>query len=592
MRPVDPRLLRWATSTRRFLVLAVLLGLVTAVLVVAQAWLITHIVVRAFKEGDDFAALSATLLALLGVVVVRALVVWAAEWAAARTGARAKRELRTAVVESVVVRGDGVPVSPSTAAALVTRGIDALDGYYARYLPQLVLAVIVPVVVLLVVVGQDVLSAVIIGLTLPLIPVFMVLVGFYTRGRVERQWESLRRLNGQFLDFVEGLPTLVVFDRAKTQATALRAGGDRYRSMTMGVLRVSFLSSLVLELLAAIAVALVAVEIGLRLVSGGLTLSTGLFILILAPEAYLPLRLVGVNYHAAAEGLGAADEVIALIESAPHPDPDDASAHAAHASEGVRGRTLIVTDVTVTHPGRDLPSLAPVSFTLEPGRCLAIVGPSGVGKSTLLAVLAGERRPTSGQRGYVRPDGAVVTLLDTTDRRWRKDVMLVGQTTHLVDPDQLDDAQCSVRTVLAAADPRASDESLDDALTLVGLDEELLRRGDVKGGATPAATLSAGQQRRLAVARAHLSGASVVLLDEPTAGVDPRTEDAIVAMIRRWCDDGRMVVVVAHRPAVLQVADGVLRLAEVSVLGANEAANGGTPDEATRGGRDVLAVGW
>lgn len=590
MRPLDPRLLRWAGSTRRFLIVAVLLGCVTAVLVVAQAWLITDIVVGAFQQGADVAAVSASLGALVIVVIVRALVVWGSEWAAARTGARAKRELRAAAVDALVVRGEGTPPSSSATTALVTRGIDALDGYYARYLPQLVLAVIVPVVILGVVVGRDLLSAVVIALTLPLIPVFMVLVGMYTRGRVDRQWSALSRLNGQFLDFVEGLPTLMVFGRAKAQATALREGGDRYRRMTMGVLRVSFLSSLVLELLAAIAVALVAVEIGLRLVSGGLTLTTGLFVLILAPEAYLPLRLVGVHYHAAAEGLGAADDVVTLIEGV----PEESTAPATVGAVSLRGTALDLTAASVTHPGRTVPSLWPVTVTIAPGRCLAIVGTSGVGKSTLLEVLAGERRLTSGALTAVSADGQRIDL-GASPLRWRDQVTLVGQRPHLVDPDDLNGTPM-VRRVIAAASPEASDEVIDQALTLVGLTDELALRGDATGATIPVATLSAGQQRRAAMARAHLRNAPMMLLDEPTSGVDPHTEDAIIAMIDRWRWEGRTLVVVAHRPALLGVADAVLRLADGPGPDVDDGAVEPNEDSAAAAAglmaRDVLGVGW
>jgi ATP-binding cassette subfamily C protein CydCD len=525
--------------------------------------------------------------------------VWGSEWAAARTGARAKSELRAAAVDALIVRGEGAPPSPSATTALVTRGVDALDGYYARYLPQLVLAVIVPVVILAVVVGQDVLSAVVIALTLPLIPVFMVLIGLYTRGRVERQWSSLTRLNGQFLDFVEGLPTLMVFGRAKAQASALREGGERYRRMTMGVLRISFLSSLVLELLAALAVALVAVEIGLRLVSGGLTLTTGLFVLILAPEAYLPLRLVGTHYHAAAEGLGAADEIVTLIEGEGESEDDVngpmADTMADHVS--LHGVTMVLTDASVTHPGRIQPSLWPVSFTIGPGRCLAIVGGSGVGKSTLLQTLAGERRLTSGTLIAVSSDGRRVDLGARPVTSWRSDVVLVGQQPVLIDPEDLDNAAPSVRRVVAAADPDADAAVIDEALTLVGLTSELRLRGDASGASVPVATLSAGQQRRVALARAHVTQAPLLLLDEPTAGVDPRTEESIVAVIDQWRQQGRTLVVVAHRPAILEIADGVLRLpegptqtteaSEVEVL-----AEDMLDQVSGSAARSVLGVGW
>ncbi len=317
MRPLDPRLLRYARSTRGFIVVAIVLGVVTAVLVIAQARLLSDVIVSVTADGAQWADVRDTVVMVAAIFATRALLAWLAEVAAVRASARAKQQLREAAFAHVLALGPAGPgaQSPGETAALITRGIDALDGYFARYLPQLVLAVIVPVAVLLTVLGQDILSAVIIAVTLPLIPVFMVLIGMYTRTQVDRQWRTLAVLSGHFLDLVSGLPTLKVFGRAKTQVAAIRAIGDRYRSTTMGVLRVSFLSSLALELLATLSVALVAVSVGLRLAEGQMVYPVALFVLLLAPEAYLPLRLVGQHFHAAAEGLGAADRMFTILET-------------------------------------------------------------------------------------------------------------------------------------------------------------------------------------------------------------------------------------------------------------------------------------
>ena len=311
MRPVDPRLLRYARSTRGFLVLAVILGAAIAALVIVQARLLSTAIVDVAQGRATLATISGVLAALAAVFVARALVSWLAESAAYRTSAKAKAELRAEAMDHVLRLGPLGPAGqdPGAVAALITRGVDALDAYFARYLPQLVLAVIVPLAVLATVLGQDLLSAIIIAVTLPLIPVFMILIGLYTRSRVDQQWETLSRLSGHFLDLVSGLPTLKVFGRAKRQAEAIRAMGERYRSTTMGVLRITFLSSFALELLASLSVALVAVTVGVRLAEGQVSFSVALFVLILAPEAYLPIRLVGQHFHAAAEGLGAAEEV-------------------------------------------------------------------------------------------------------------------------------------------------------------------------------------------------------------------------------------------------------------------------------------------
>ena len=347
MRPLDPRLLRYARSTRGFIAIAVVLGVVTAVLVITQARLLSDVIVSVTSSGADWSDVRDTVIVIAAVFACRALVSWLAEVAAVRASARAKQQLRETTIAHVLALGPAGPGahSPGETAALITRGIDALDGYYARYLPQLVLAVIVPVAVLLTILGQDLLSTLIIAVTLPLIPVFMVLIGMYTKAQVDRQWRTLGLLSGHFLDLVAGLPTLKVFGRAKSQVAAIRAIGDRYRSTTMGVLRVSFLSSLALELLATLSVALVAVSVGIRLAEGQITYPVALFVLLLAPEAYLPLRLVGQHFHAAAEGLGAADRVFTILET-----PVPTGGTATLPSGPVR---VVVDDLSVTYPGRE-----------------------------------------------------------------------------------------------------------------------------------------------------------------------------------------------------------------------------------------------
>ena len=270
MRALDPRLLRHAGATRVFIVLSVALGVLGGLLILAQAWLLADVVSRAFSGSRGVAALRGPLLALLCVVVARAAVAWASELAAARSSARAKSQLRAALLERVAELGLDSSRERRTGelALLVTRGIDALDAYFSLYLPQLFLAVIVPAMVVVAVLVEDWISAAIIAFTIPLIPLFMALVGATTKERMDRQLRTLERLGGHFLDVVAGLPTLKVFGRARAQAAAIREITDRYRRTALATLRVTFLSSLILELVATISVALVAVAIGLRLLDG------------------------------------------------------------------------------------------------------------------------------------------------------------------------------------------------------------------------------------------------------------------------------------------------------------------------------------
>ncbi|GFM98250.1 hypothetical protein Sfulv_30610 [Streptomyces fulvorobeus] len=396
VKPIDPRLLRYARATRLFLAAVVALGLVGAALVVAQAMLIAEVVVGGFEEGLSLPGLRTPLLLLAAVAVGRALVAWLTELAAYRAGAAVKSELRGRLMERAAQLGPDWLSGRRTGSlvALATRGVDALDDYFARYLPQLGLAVVVPVAVLARIVTEDWVSAAIIVVTLPLIPLFMILIGWATQSRMDRQWHLLSRLSGHFLDVVAGLPTLKVFGRAKAQAESIRTITSQYRQATVRTLRIAFLSSFALELLATLSVALVAVTIGMRLVHGELDLYTGLVILILAPEAYLPIRQVGAQYHAAAEGLSAAEEIFAVLETEPR---------AAGTQAVPPAPRLELDGVTVRHPGRSEPSLSDVSLVVEPGETVALVGPSGVGKSTLLNVVLGFSAPDRGACGSAGP---------------------------------------------------------------------------------------------------------------------------------------------------------------------------------------------
>ncbi|OUD00183.1 thiol reductant ABC exporter subunit CydD, partial [Streptomyces swartbergensis] len=381
VKPIDPRLLRYARATRVFLVAVIALGVIGAGLVIAQAMLIAEVVVGAFQHRMTVSELATPLLLLAAVAVGRALVGWLTELAAHRASTAVKSELRGRLLERAAQLGPGWLSGQRTGSlvALATRGVDALDDYFSRYLPQLGLAVVVPVAVLARIVTEDWVSAAIIVGTLPLIPVFMVLIGWATQSRMDRQWQLLSRLSGHFLDVVAGLPTLKVFGRAKAQAESIRRITGEYRQATMRTLRIAFISSFALELLATISVALVAVTIGMRLVHGEMDLYIGLVILILAPEAYLPLRQVGAQYHAAAEGLAAAEEIFEVLET---PVP-------ASGSEAAPEGALSFEGVTVRYPERSADAVSDVSFTVEPGETVALVGPSGAGKSTLLNALLG-----------------------------------------------------------------------------------------------------------------------------------------------------------------------------------------------------------
>jgi thiol reductant ABC exporter CydD subunit len=549
VKALDSRLLRYARATRTFLFISVGLGALSALLIVSQAWLLADVVARAFSSGKNVAQLQTPLAVLLGVVVARAVVAWGAELAAGRSSARAKSQLRGVLLERVA--GLGVDGSreerTGELAVLATRGVDALDGYFSLYLPQLFLAVIVPLVVLAAVVGKDWISAAIIAVTIPLIPLFMALVGATTRERMDRQLRILQRLGGHFLDVVAGLGTLKVFGRAKAQATSIREISERYRDTALSTLRVTFLSSLILELVATLSVALVAVAIGLRLMGGELGLRTALFALVLAPEAYLPLRRLGANYHASAEGMAAAEQVFAVIEK---PLPARGT---RRDMPDMAVSSITVDELWVTYSGRSEPALEGVSLSVEPGEILALAGPSGCGKSTLLSVLLGLSVP---QRGTVSVGD--VELGDLDPDVWRAQLAWVPQRPHLFAASIAENVRLGRR--------EASSEELWEAVQAAGLADVVanLPEGLETVLGDRGAGLSAGERQRVALARAFLRDAPLLLLDEPTASLDGQTEQEVLEAVRRL-SEGRTVVLVAHRPALLELADRVLTLGAVEV---------------------------
>lgn len=549
---VDPRLLLYTHGTRRFLVLSVLSGGVTACLVLAQAWLIANTISDVVVHHHNLVRVRALVVLLLVVVIGRATMGWLGERAADRASASAKSDLRMVMVEHIARLGPvGIDREQSSRlVVLATSGIDALDSYFSRYLPQLFLAVIIPIAVIIVVLGADWISAVIIAVTVPLIPLFMSLVGASTKVRMERQSKLLHRLAGHFLDVVAGLPTLKVFGRAKTQIAAVRDITDQYRTATMATLKVAFLSSLILELLATYSVALVAVAVGLRLLGGHLNLATALFVLILAPEAYLPLRLLGTNYHASAEGMKAAEDVFAVLGR-----PLPSRGFRRDVPDPSRS-TLRVDRLQVSYAGRSHPALSNVSLTVDPGEVVAIAGPSGCGKSTLLDVLLGLGPAWSGSVTVGN-----ISLADLDPDAWRAQIAWVPQRPHLFAQSIADNVRLGL--------PEATDDDVWAALADAELDTvvERLPAGLETLLGHDGSGLSTGERQRVALARAFLKDAPLILLDEPTANLDGLTEDRVLSAVRRLMTD-RTAVIAAHRPSLVALADRVVHLdpavAEVS----------------------------
>jgi len=561
MRPLDPRLLRYAAAARSTLAAGALLGLLQTLCVIGFSWLVTQLLVRAIA-GDPIAALSGLFAALVVVVLVRGGALLVGEANSARGGATVIGQLRDALTSAIGRLGPSWLSTRSTADVTLTvgRGLDALDGYFTKYLPQLILTAIATPVLLAVIFWQDATSGIIVLVTLPLIPVFMMLVGWATQAAQSRQWEKLSTLSRGFLDVVAGLSTLKLFGRQHRQAAHIRAVSDDYRVHTMTVLRMSFLSGFVLKLAASLSVALVAVAIGLRLLNGQLDLSVGLFVLLLAPEAFLPLRNVGASYHAATEGIEASQkafdildadrtqagrQAVAATAAATVSDSVSSSAHVAHTL-GAVGDGLVWDGVTVRHDETTVVD----SFCGEalPGHLTVLSAPSGAGKSSLVGaalgfvpftgrITAGGERDAEGRRSRIAWAGQHPGLISGT----------VGENVALGS---------------AHPDPALVASSLREAAASELRPETLLGVGG--------SGVSGGQAQRIALARAiyrmRAEQTSVLILDEPTSALDDVTEARVVASLRRIAADGVAVLAISHRAALVEAADAVLEPREMSYV--------------------------
>ncbi|MBT1606067.1 thiol reductant ABC exporter subunit CydD [Curtobacterium flaccumfaciens] len=541
MKPLDPRLLRLSRTARGFIVAAAGTGVLRTLATIAIAWGIAAAVtvgVDAVGDGTVPAAFGQALALLGGAFVLRAVAAWATDDLAARAAAKVKSEMRTTVLARAAERGPSWLAGRSSAGFATTLGpgLDALDAYFGRYLPQLALTAIATPMLLVAIGLGDLTSGLIILLALPVIPVFMILIGLATQSLQRKQSDALAKLGGAFTEAVEGLATLKVFGRARRQVGRIGAVTDEYRRGTIGVLRLSFVSGFALELAASLSVALVAVSIGIRLVDGSLGLGAAMFVLVLAPEAFAPIRQVGADFHAAQDGVEASAAVLDVLaddetasSSATGSSGTDTDTAAPATAVDVRG--LDVRGLTVRRP--DV-VIGPFDLHAEPGTVVVLAGPSGSGKSSIIAALRGVL-PHDGAVTVPGPAGASVAERTTwADQRPRLVRGTIAENVAL----SATPADADVRTALGDAG--------------LGLDPGL----PVGAGGSG---LSGGQAQRVAVARAlyraRRAATPLVLLDEPTSALDAEAEERVIAAARGLAADGAVVVVASHRPAVVAAAD-------------------------------------
>lgn len=546
MKPLDPRLLRHAQAARRYIVLTAFGGLATTLVVIAQALLVSRAISPVITAGAPWSSALPFVAVLAGLLGLRAVMVYVQERLAHRSAQRVVSELRGSVLDRAVALGPRGLDDGHEVVTLATRGLEDLEPYFVRYLPQLLLAVTLTPLTLLVLAGLDLGSAAIVALTIPLIPVFMWLIGVLTERHAADKLAAMQRLGARLLDLLAGLSTLQALGREKGPGRRVAELGEAYRRTTMSTLRVAFLSGAVLEFLASISVALVAVTVGMRLVYGHLDLTVGLALLMLAPEAYRPLREVGTHFHASADGLAAAEQAFAVLER-PVPTPGQRPA------PDLATTTLRLDEVSVRPPGRHGAAPHALSGEVTPGRLTALVGPSGAGKTTTALLVLGLLPPDAGRLTLRTATGEVVDLADVDPESWHAQVSWVPQRPVL-------DVGTVAEVVTAGRD--VDPATLAKAARATGLDEVLAELPD--GLATRlghgGVGLSLGQRQRVALARALCEDTALVVLDEPTAHLDAASERLVLATVGALRDQGRTVLVIAHRPALVAVADEVIEV--------------------------------
>ena len=544
MKPIDPRLLRYSRSSRGFILFLVLLSTLGALATLIQAFLITDLIISFFQRHESFSDNQTQLTFLALIFIFRSGISYLSDRISSAASINIRSELRKSVLEKIL-KNEGTDTHELGTAGLsllLTKGISGLDSYFGRFIPQLFIAIITPTFVAIVIAVTDIKSGLIVLCTLPLIPIFGILIGKFTAAATSKKWETLNLLGGYFLDLITGLTTLRVYGRHKLQNEKLQKTGDDYRHETMKVLRISFLSSLALELVATLSVALLAVTIGLRLVNGSISLSSGLLILIIAPEVYWPIRQVASYFHAASDGLEAFNKIYKILEK----------------SEGLGNieisEVLGITwsQLTVNYPNRNQVIIP--SGQLNTGEIHLLVGASGSGKSTLAQILMGFIKPNTGE-----------ILISTNQGSFSINEIKIESLRSKLSwlPQEPKFPIASVAQILRHAKPNASEFDLIAALNAVDLDVANLPNGlrtEVGNIKNP---LSIGQLRKIALARALIKDAQLIILDEPTASIDDISEVQIQKVIEEQAKAGKGILLITHREALISGSQKLTDMARV-----------------------------
>lgn len=543
---IDRRLFQLLKEERVPFIVSIVAGSIASIMLIAQAFWLSTIIDGAFMQKKGLGELLPFIGFFSLFSVLRMLFNWASHGEANRGTVAIRKKLFTRLTNTVAALGPvfARSVQSGRLSTTLLKGIEALDAYFGSYIPQIFFALFTPLLILAAIFPGDWLSGLILLISAPLIPLFMILIGKSASAMTEKQWKTMSRMSGHLLDVLQGLPTLKLFAQSKSQRDTIEEAGETFRQATMRVLKIAFLSSLTLELVGTLGTAIIAVSIGLRLMGGQLTFQHALFVLVLTPDFFLPLRQLGTKFHAGMEGVSASKEIFAILDQAPAPFVKTAPANGA-----VAGKSAIVFgNVSCTYPGSAHPALESITAAIPTGKTTAIIGPSGAGKSTLVNLLLRFQEPGEGS---ITIDGRPIH--DIPLASWHEGISWVPQHPTLFNT--------TLKENILLARPDASMEELNNALKQTGLSEFIasLPEGLDTMTGEQGARLSGGEAQRVALARAFIKNAPLLVLDEPTSHTDPELEAALRASMAALMK-GRTTIIIAHRLETICSADQIIVL--------------------------------
>jgi len=540
---IDKRLLKLTANIKVSAVLTIFFGLLAGIFTIGQAYYLSYTINKVFLEHSVLSSVLYLIIIILTISILKAVSNWNQNFFANRVAGYAKNILRKNILNHLFSLGPNYTKSGRTGeiSNTITNGVEKLDAYFSQFLPQLFLSALIPIIILFFIFPIDFLTGIIFIVTAPLIPIFMILIGSIAESLNKKQWKLLSRMSAYFLDVIQGLTTLKIFGRSKDQIDKISKISNAYRTSTMKVLRVAFLSALVLELLSTISIAIVAVEIGLRLMNGNLEFQPALFILILAPEFYLPIRQLGTRYHAGMEGMAAAKSIFGILET---PIPENKIMETG-ALNFLKDK-INFSDVYYSYNNGERKALQGLSFSVEPGKVTALIGESGSGKTTVINLLLRFFEP---EYGKIIINNKNINKIDID--KWREQIAWVSQNPYLFHK--------TIRENILLAKPDANEDDLIQAAQSANIYDFIksLPQGFETLVGERGTLISGGEAQRIALARAFLKNAPLLIMDEPTANLDPQTEAKMISSLHKLIKD-KTVLIIAHRLNTIKKADKII----------------------------------